>query len=173
MWEALLFYLLAAVTVIFAIMVVTARNPVHSALFLGGTLIAVAGLFLLLGAEFLTAVQIMVYVGGIMVLFLFVVMLYSLERWGQGALLSPNWKTAIVLGVVLLAELLLFTWKGLSTFSVSGMPVPQEIQGNTESLGWALYQQYLLPFEVASVLLLVAILGAVLFTRKPTAKDKR
>jgi NADH-quinone oxidoreductase subunit J len=172
MWETLLFYCLASVIVLFAVMVVLMRNPVHCALCLGGTLISVAGLFLLLQAEFLTAVQVIVYVGGIMVLFLFVVMLYSLEKWGKAALLSRNWKTAAALGLVLMGELIVFSWKGLSVFQVEANPIPPTILGNAESLGWALYQQYLLPFEVASVLLLVAILGAVLYTRKSAVGKK-
>ncbi len=172
MWETLLFYGLASVTVLFAVLVILMRNPLHSALCLGGTLMAVAGLFLLLQAEFLTAVQVIVYIGGIMVLFLFVVMLYSLEKWGKTALMTRNWKTAVLLGLVLMGELIVFSWKGLSTFEVQAHPAPPVIHGNTESLGWALYQQYLLPFEVASVLLLVAILGAVLYTRKPVAGVK-
>lgn len=166
MVETLLFYAFASVAVIAAILVVTVRNPVHSALFLIATLISVAGIFLNLGAEFVTAVQILVYVGGIMVLFLFVVMLVSVEQLQRQPMGGRNWKTAVVLGVVLAGELSAFYWRGLTEFQAQGTPVPGGLSGNTQQVGWALYMKYMLPFEVASVLLLVAIVGAVIYTRK-------
>ncbi len=170
MWEALMFYFLAALAVGFSIMVVITRIPVHSALSLGGVLISIAAIFITLEAEFLSAVQILVYVGGIMVLFLFVLMLFSIEKWGGAALHTRTWKTAVALGVVLAGELLFFVWKGI-TPSLPQIATPAGLGGNIEAMGWALYQRYLLPFEVASVLLLVAIIGAVLFTRKQIPKD--
>jgi len=169
MLEAMLFYGFAAVAVIAAILVVSVRNPVHSAICLIVALIAVGGIFLNLGAEFLTVVQILVYVGGIMVLFIFVIMLVSIERLKQQRAVGSNWKTALVLGVVLAAEMWIIFTRGMATLQPRGTPTPEGLSGNTEQLGWALYSKYMLPFEVASVLLLVAIIGAIIFTRKPEA----
>ena len=166
MLEAMLFYGFAGVAVIAAILVVSVRNPVHSAVCLIVALIAVAGIFLNLGAEFLTVVQILVYVGGIMVLFIFVIMLVSIERLKKQRAAGRNWKTALVLGAVLAAELGIIFTRGMAALQTRGTPAPEGLSGNTEQLGWALYMKYMLPFELASVLLLVAIIGAILFTRK-------
>lgn len=166
MLASLLFYVLGTVAVVTAIMVITVRNPVHSALCLVGTLIAVAGLFLNLGAEFMAAVQILVYVGGIMVLFLFVVMLVSVEQLKRMPIAAGNWKTSAILGIVLAVELSVFSSRGLLELKAKGTPTPPGLTGNTAQVGWALYSKYMLPFEVASVLLLVAIVGAVIYTRK-------
>ena len=167
--EVIIFYAFASVTLIMAVLVISVRNPVHSAICLIATLISVAAIFLSLGAEFLTAVQILVYVGGIMVLFLFVVMLVSVERLQRMPRFTKNWKTAVVLGIVLAAELSIFYWKGVADFQSTGTPIPAELVGNTEQVGWSLYLQYMLPFEIASILLLVAIIGAVVYTRKREA----
>jgi NADH-quinone oxidoreductase subunit J len=169
MLEAILFYGFSSVAVIAAILVVSVRNPVHSAVCLVVALIAVAGIFLNLGAEFLTVVQILVYVGGIMVLFIFVVMLVSVERLQKQPMAGRNWKTAVVLGVVLAAEMGVLFTRGMAALQTRGTPTPEGLSGNTQQLGWAIYMKYMLPFEVASVLLLVAIIGAIVFTRKSEA----
>lgn len=165
--EIFLFYSLATTLLTFAVLTVTARNPVRSAVYLVSTLLAVAGLFFLLQAEFVGAAQILVYVGGIMVLFLFVILLVNVERAEKERTSSRQWKTGLALGIVLVIELGYLLSRGSSIFGET--PVRELIEGrsqNTESVGELLYTQYLLPFEIASVLLLVAIVGAVVLAKK-------
>ncbi len=166
--ETYLFYALAAVVVIFATMTVSARNPVRSAVYLISALLGIAGLFLLLEAEFVAAVQVLVYVGGIMVLFLFVIMLVSVRETVRQASVNRQWKTALVIGLVLAAQMLFLLATGARIFEVESDPavIAQSATMNTESLGTVLYTTYLLPFEIASVLLLVAIVGAVVLAKK-------
>ncbi len=167
--EAILFYTQAAIVVIFAVLTVLARNPVRSAVCLISALIAIAGLFLLQEAEFVAAVQVLVYVGGIMVLFLFVIMLVNVrEALGQPKA-NRQVTTAVVLALVLGGELVFFLIAGARFFQ-GKEPDPSVIAKmqtmNTESVGTVLYTTYLLPFEIASVLLLVAIVGAVVLSKK-------
>jgi len=167
--EAILFYTLAAVVLVFAVWTVVARNPVRSAVGLISTLIAIAGLFLLQEAEFVAAVQILVYVGGIMVLFLFVIMLVNVREVIGQPRANRQWKTAVALGMALGLELLFFIKSGAGLLERAA-PEPQILlqsqTGNTESVGTVLYTTYVLPFEIASVLLLVAIVGAVVLAKK-------
>ena len=159
--------LFAALTIVFSIMTVAARSPVRSAVYLISALLAVAGLFFLLQAEFVGAAQILVYVGGIMVLFLFVILLVNVERAEQERRSSRQWRTGVALGVVLSIELGFLVARGSSIFGPTA--ARQLIEGrseNTESVGELLYTSYLLPFEIASVLLLVAIVGAVVLAKK-------
>ncbi len=167
--EPYLFYTLAVILVTFAILTVTASNPVRSALYLISALISMAGLFFLMEAEFVGAVQILVYVGGIMVLFLFVIMLVSVREVTSQAKTVRQWKTGAVLGVVLAALLCIFAVKGTQVFekALAKPGVIEELQTrNTESVGILLYSTYLLPFEIASILLLVAIIGAVVLAKR-------
>jgi len=167
--ELYLFYTLAVILVTFAILTVTASNPVRSALYLISALISMAGLFFLMEAEFVGAVQILVYVGGIMVLFLFVIMLVSVREVTSQAKTVRQWKTGAVLGVVLAALLCIFAVKGTQVFekALAKPGVIEELQTrNTESVGILLYSTYLLPFEIASILLLVAIIGAVVLAKR-------
>jgi len=165
--EATLFYILATMLVVFAILTVTAANPVRSAVFLISALLCMAGFFFLLEAEFVGAVQILVYVGGIMVLFLFVIMLVSVREVEGQRRANRQWKTALVLGIVLSFELVFFVVQGAEVFSAD--TIDQQFlnldsqTGNTETVGGLLYSTYLLPFEIASVLLLVAMIAAVVF----------
>lgn len=167
--ETYLFYALALILVTFSILTVTARNPVRSAVYLVSALLAVAGFFFLMEAEFVGAVQVLVYVGGIMVLFLFVIMLVSIEALDRQPKLSRQWRTGVVLAVVLCLELSLLIFRG--TVSMEEGLAETGIIGNTETMnteavGTVLYSTYLLPFEIASVLLLVAIVGAVVLAKK-------
>ena len=167
--EALLFYSLATVLIVFAILTVMARNPVRSAVYLISALLSMAGLFFLLGAEFVGAVQILVYVGGIMVLFLFVILLVNVEVAERERKTSRQWKTGVVLGVVLTLELTFLIVRGGQIFEAAPAREVILIQGrtqNTELVGKALFTEYLLPFEIASVLLLVAMVGAVVLAKK-------
>jgi len=168
--EATLFYILATMLVVFAILTVTAANPVRSAVYLISALLSMAGFFFLLEAEFVGAVQILVYVGGIMVLFLFVIMLVSVREVEGQRRANRQWKTALVLGIVLSFELVFFVVQGADVFSAGTIDqqfLSLESQtANTETVGGLLYSTYLLPFEIASVLLLVAMIAAVVLTQK-------
>jgi len=174
-FQAVVFYAAAAVVIAGAIGVLTLKNPVHAALSLLATFIAVAALFVLQHAEFLAAVQILIYAGGVMVLFLFVIMLVnvaSLPREPQYlARLAP---AAVVIGATLAVLVAVGVW------SVAASPpgdlaaltsVDGQALGNTEAVGWSLYRQYLLPFEVVSVVLLVAMIGAIVMGRKEAPKE--
>ncbi len=165
--EALLFYSLATVLIVFAILTVMARNPVRSAVYLISALLAMAGLFFLMRAEFVGAVQILVYVGGIMVLFLFVILLVNVEVAERERRTTRQWKTGVALGGVLTLELTFLIVRGGQMFEAK--PARELIQGrtqNTELVGQVLFTEYLLPFEIASVLLLVAMVGAVVLAKK-------
>ena len=167
--EAVLFYILAVILVTFSILTVTARNPVRSALYLVSALLAIAGLFFLLKAEFLGAVQVLVYVGGIMVLFLFVIMLVSVREVENERKVSRQWKTAVILVVVLSVELLFFVIRGSEVLYTQVATKEGIMQGqtyNTQWVGRELYTTYLLPFEMASVVLLVAMIGAVILSKR-------
>ena len=167
--EAALFYILATMLVAFAILTVMASNPVRSAVYLISALLSMAGLFFLLGAEFVGAVQILVYVGGIMVLFLFVIMLVSVREMEVQRKVNRQWKTALVLGIVLSFELVFLVVRGADIFPTDTVGQDWILQTqtlNTETVGGLLYGTYLLPFEIASVLLLVAMIAAVVMTQK-------
>ncbi len=166
--EATLFYILATLLVVFAILTVTAANPVRSAVYLISALLCMAGLFFLLEAEFVGAVQILVYVGGIMVLFLFVIMLVSVREMEGQRKANRQWKTALVLGVVLSCELVFLVVRGADVFRIDTVAqgLIEQPTFNTESVGALLYGTYLLPFEIASILLLVAMIAAVVLTQK-------
>lgn len=161
----LMFYLLAAVAIVSAVLVVTRRNPVHSAIFLIITLLSVALLYVQLHAEFLAAVQIILYIGGIMVLFLFVIMLVRLDVAARQAPFNQQWMVAGLATILLLAELLVVIYVGRGTAALPQASAGA-LQPNTELIGRTLFQTYLLPFEIASLLLLVAMVGAVLMARR-------
>jgi NADH-quinone oxidoreductase subunit J len=166
MLDLVIFYFFAALAVGAAIMVVTRRNVVHSAIFLATTLLATAGIFLSLHAEFVFIVQIILYTGGIVVLYVFVIMLVNLDlalhqvqfnrRWYVGLLL------AAVLGTQAFAAILV---SRQSLYASPAAPV-QTLEPNTEQVAWGLFHTYVLPFELASVLLLVAMIGGVVMAKK-------
>jgi len=165
---ALFFYLLAGVCIASAIMVVTARNPVHSVLFLILAFVNAAGLFVLLGAEFLAMILIVVYVGAVAVLFLFVVMMLDVDfaELRQGFL---NYlPVGVLVGAILLAELLFIVgaWviaPGVPKAIAAPIPVVSDVS-NTQALGLVLYTRYVYFFEAAGVILLVAMIGAIVMT---------
>jgi NADH-quinone oxidoreductase subunit J len=159
-----LFYLFAFLTLLCGFLVVAnpfSRNPVTSAMFLVLTIVALAGLFVLLHAFFLAAVQILVYAGAVMVLFLFVIMLLDLKEEARRKI-NRFGLTAGLLSVGALGALAAYT---IATAGVGQGRVPQT-EGTTLALGQALFQQYLLPFEIVSVLLLVAMVGVILLSKK-------
>jgi len=174
--QAIFFYLYAAVCVASAIMVIAARNPVHSVLFLILAFVNAAGLFVLMGAEFLAMILIVVYVGAVAVLFLFVVMMLDVDfaELRQGFL---NYlPIGGVVGAVLLAELLFVVgaWviqPGVPKAITAPIPPASDIS-NTQALGLVLYTRYVYFFEAAGVILLVAMIGAIVLTlqHKPDVK---
>src|SRR6059058_2067345 len=173
MLELVLFYIFSAIAIVSAILVITRHNVVHSAAFLGATLFAVAGIFLTLHAEFLAGVQVIVYVGGILVLFVFVIMLISVERSVHERQYNRQWTIALVTSVILIAEIAYGLYRGKDSFVLPNIvPPPAVAVGNSEQVGMALYTAYLLPFEIASILLLVAIVGAVVLSKKRTQAEE-
>jgi NADH-quinone oxidoreductase subunit J len=174
MLEHVLFYIFAAIAIVSAILVVTRNNVVHSAAFLGATLFAVAGIFLTLRAEFLAGVQVIVYVGGILVLFVFVIMLISVERSVFERQYNRQWTFALVTAGILIVMLAYAVIQGRDSFVLPAAAPPAAAggPGNSELVGTALYTTYLLPFEIASILLLVAIVGAVVLSKKRTQAEQ-
>jgi NADH-quinone oxidoreductase subunit J len=168
MTDALFFYFFAVLVLGGAIFTITRRSAVHSAISLIVSLIGVAGLYLLQQAEFLFAVQIVLYVGGIMVLFLFVIMLVNLDLAAKQRQFNRQWLIALISVAVVGAEITYFMRKGASAFQLPKPPaaVAAIAEGNTEQIANVLFSQYLLPFEIASVLLLVAVVGSVVMAKK-------
>ena len=169
MAETIGFYTLSALILGLAVLVVTAKNTVHSILFLVMNFLCVAVLDVVLQAEFLAVIQVLVYAGGIVVLYLIVVMLVNLKGEAE-AHQDPRRLSVIGLalaGAVLLelAGILVYS-SGSDAIVPSSEAVASPVQGNVEELGWLLYTDYLIPFEVASVLLLVAMIGAILLARR-------
>jgi len=191
-----LFLITGTVAVASAVLVVALRNPVHSALFLMLSFLSVAIIFFMVGAEFVGAVQILVYAGGIMVLFLFAVMLINVRTLPGEAAFSRTWKGAVVvgLGIFVIFAAIVRTGAyapekddpaafGRQTIRVTvpvrnadGKLVPQqhdEVRStNAETVGMALYGDYVVPFEVASVFLLVAMIGAIVIGRRELASGE-
>jgi NADH-quinone oxidoreductase subunit J len=167
--DTVLFYIFAALVLVGALFTITRRSAVHSAISLIVSLLGVAGLYLLQQAEFLFAVQIVLYVGGIMVLFLFVIMLVNLDEAAKERQFNRQWLVALIAVGVVGAQLGWFLYRGRDAFHVgesTGAAAAQTMMGNTEMLADSLFKDYLLPFEVASVLLLVAVVGSVVMAKK-------
>ena len=163
-FKTILFYLFATVTVVAALRVITARNPVHAALFLVLAFFNVAGLWMLLQAEFLGLALVMVYVGAVMVLFLFVVMMLDINIERVRAGFWSNLPLGIVVGGLLAAEMaavLSGRYFGLANLPPHDFPPNHS---NTKELARVLFTDYAYPFEIASVILLVAIIVAVMLT---------
>jgi len=158
------FYLLAGLAILGGVLVITRRNAVHSALALILTLLSLAGLYLMLYAPFVAGVQIILYAGGIMVLFLFVIMLVSIEKSQKQEQFNSIWLVGLLSAVALGGLLVAVFVKGKELFP-ERMALPPE-QSNTQAIGIALYGTYLFAFEMASLLLLVAIIGAVVMAKK-------
>jgi NADH-quinone oxidoreductase subunit J len=168
MMDTLLFYFFALVTLGGGILTVTRKNAVHSAIALIASLLGVAGLFLLQRAEFLFAVQIVLYVGGIMVLFLFVIMLVNLDQAARERQFNKQWWLALACVLAVGAEVMYFLRKGAAAFRLAPSPAAATAggPGNTQAIADVLFSEYLLPFEVASLLLLVAVVGSVIMAKK-------
>ena len=164
--QALAFYLFAGILVLSALMVISARNPVHSVLFLILAFFNSAGLFVLLGAEFVGMIMVIVYVGAVAVLFLFVVMMLdiSFADLRKGAMQYVP--IGLLVGAVLLTELVLVygAWSFAPEY-VSNLAVPVDAGStNTEGLGMVMYTEYILAFQLAGLILFVAMVGAIVLT---------
>jgi NADH-quinone oxidoreductase subunit J len=165
--DTVFFYIFALLTLGGGVLTITSRSAVHSALWLIVSLMGAAGLFLLQQAEFLFAVQIILYIGGIMVLFLFVIMLVNLDEQAKERQFNGQRWIALACVVVVGAQVYYFMSKGAGAFQLaSAPPDASPTVGNTEMLADVLFSEYLLPFEIASVLLLVAVVGSVVMAKK-------
>ncbi len=166
--DTVLFYIFAAMVLGGAILTITRRNAVHSAIALIGSLLGVAGLYLLQQAEFLFAVQIVLYVGGIMVLFLFVIMLVNLDQAARERQFNRGWMIAMAAVLAVGAEIGYFLYRGSGAFRFANSTLVPAAPGlgNTEMVADSLFSEYLLPFEIASILLLVAVVGSVVMAKK-------
>jgi NADH-quinone oxidoreductase subunit J len=170
MLDSIVFYFFAGVAVTSAALMVTRRNAVHSAVLLVTTLLATAGIFLQLRAEFIFITQIILYVGGIMVLFIFVIMLVRLDVvLSQMRFRLQRWVAlfvALALGVEITVVLLFARRLPGQGLLIEEPASADKLPPNTEELARSLFSSYLLPFEIASVLLLVAMVGAVVMAKK-------
>jgi NADH-quinone oxidoreductase subunit J len=178
MAQAIAFYFLAACILGFAVLVISTRDTVHSVLFLVLDFLFVAALYVLMHAEFLAVIQVLVYAGGIVVLYLFVVMLVNLKRQPE-AHSDPHRLTKIGFGLAaaVMAELVVIAMYGGDTLpnpsaasqsaqAAVSIPFCASMAGNTEQVGCLLYTSYLIPFEIASMLLLVAMIGAIVLAKR-------
>jgi NADH-quinone oxidoreductase subunit J len=166
MLSALFFYLFATICVGAALMVIVAKNPVHAVLFLILAFFNAAGLFVLLGAEFLAMILVVVYVGAVMVLFLFVVMMLDVDFAAFKAGFIKYLPVGAVVGLLLLVELVLIVGAWVTApelISQAPTPPPSDIT-NTEAIGLILYTRYVYLFEAAGLILLVAMIGAIVLT---------
>jgi NADH-quinone oxidoreductase subunit J len=168
MAQAIAFYTIAAFILGFAVLVVTTKDTVHSVLFLVLDFLFVAALYVLLNAQFLAVIQILVYAGGIVVLYLFVVMLVNLKRPPE-AHRDPHRLTKLGFGLagavlIELGAIVVSGYMKAPAVTVAAPTVPYA--GNTEQVGWMLYTSYLIPFEIASMLLLVAMIGAIVLAKR-------
>jgi NADH-quinone oxidoreductase subunit J len=171
--QTIMFYLFAAVAVASGVMVVSARNPVHSVLFLILAFFNSAGLFVLLGAEFLAMILVIVYVGAVAVLFLFVVMMLDIDFAELRSGFMRYLPIGALIGFVLLAELMLVFGSWVIAPGVAGLqaaPLPSDAAiTNTRALGDLLYTRYIFAFQVAGLILLVAMIGAIVLTLRTRA----
>jgi len=158
------FYLFAAIMVIGGIAVITRKNPVHSALALIVALLAQASLYLMLYAPFVAGVQIILYAGGIMVLFLFVIMLVSIDLSMRERQFNSQWVVGMIAATALGGLFIAVYIKGTNIFPEHALSVVES--DNTQKIATMLYGQYMFAFEIASLLLLVAIIGAVVMAKK-------
>ena len=167
MGQALAFYTLAAFILGFGVLVITARSTVHSIMFLVADFLFIAALYVLQGAQFLAVIQVVVYAGGIVVLYLFVVMLVNLKRPPEAHQdRRRRGRLGLVISLVVLAELLAMTAYKYVSPAAGLSPARPMGPDNVAQVGMLLYTDYLIPFELASMLLLVAMVGAIVLARR-------
>jgi NADH-quinone oxidoreductase subunit J len=176
--SAIMFYLFAAVAVASGVMVVSARNPVHSVLFLILAFFNAAGLFVLMGAEFLAMILVIVYVGAVAVLFLFVVMMLDIDFTELRTGAMRYLPIGLLVGIILFAELVLVfgSWAlapGVASLSAAPTPAASADVTNTRALGDLLYTRYIFAFQAAGMILLVAMIGAIVLTLRQRVDTRR
>jgi NADH-quinone oxidoreductase subunit J len=162
--EIIVFFILALVAVTAALGMLFSKNAIYAVIFLVLNFATVAVFFLTLGGSFIAVAQIAVYAGAIMVLFLFVVMLLGAEKLGQNGTLKWQMPLALALGLVLIVEAVYVLFTQVGQIEILA-PLPEGF-GSPASIGQLLFREYLLPFEVTSILLLVAMIGAIVLTRQ-------
>ena len=165
MIQSYIFYFLSTIAILSGIMVIASKNPIHSVLYLIITFFAIAGHYIMLNAQFLAAVHIIVYAGAIMVLFLFVIMLLNMNEETEPHK-STLLKFAGTIAGGLLLLVLVASFKNINLTSVSGNDFARADIGLVKNLGQVLFKQFLLPFEVSSILFLSAIVGVVVLAKK-------
>ncbi len=163
MTHQLIFLYFAAVILASAILMITRRNPIHSVMFMLLLFFHIAGVFVLLNAEFLAAVQLIVYAGAILILYLFVVMLLNVDRETGAARANRFWPWMTAFGVLIASEIALLVSRGAFPAEADQ---PMRLGTGVRELGEVLYQKYAMPFEIASVVLLVGLIGAVMLAKK-------
>lgn len=166
------FVLIAAIVILSAVFVIAAKNPVHSVLWLILAFFSSAGLMVLIGAEFLAMLLIVVYVGAVAVLFLFVVMMLDVDfvELKQGSL--GYWPFALLIGLILIAEMAL-VWSASGSLTFDNFDPSPGADTNTEAIGAVMYTQYLLLFQMAGIILLIAMIGAIVLTLRTRPNVKR
>ncbi len=163
--EQLFFLMFASLSLLFAVLVVSAKNPVHGALALMACFVQIAALYILLRSPFLAVVQIFVYVGTIMVLYVFVMMMLDLKKATQTPFITTH-LTLMLIACICLGLLMAYLLLATQSFQ-SAAPGPELIlEGTSRELGEALFRDYLLPFEVVSIILLLALIGAIYMAGK-------
>jgi NADH-quinone oxidoreductase subunit J len=165
MLNKIVFLYFAFVILVSAVLMITRRNPIHSVMFMLLLFFHIAGLFVLLNAEFLAAVQLIVYAGAILILYLFVVMLLNVDRESMAARANRFWPWLAAFGVLIAGEIILLVSRGAFPAD-SGQPMRFAAGAGVKELGEVLYKQYLIPFEIASVILLVGLVGAVMLAKR-------
>jgi len=160
------FYLFAVVTIASAVLVIFSRNPVHSVLWLILAFFNAAGLMLIAGAEFIALLLVIVYVGAVAVLFLFVVMMLDIDFAELRSGFTKNLPFGIIIALVLLAEVIFAVSAWRAGPSLSGAAPQEKVQPNIVELGQVLYSRFLYPFEIAGLILLVAMIGAIVLTHR-------
>ena len=174
MLQGIAFYLLAAVAVVGGLMVVTAKNPVHSVLWLILTFFSSAGLFVLLGAEFLAMLLVVVYVGAVAVLFLFVVMMLDVDFVQLREGYAKYFPLAAIVGLILLAEMIVVAVAAAQGGAARGAElIPATDVSNVEAIGRVLYTEYVYVFQAAGLVLLTAMIGAIVLTLRYKPNIKR
>ena len=171
--EQILFFFFGAISLIGAIAVISFRHPIYSALSLIVTFFAQAGLFILLGAHFVAAVQVIVYAGAIMVLFLFVIMLLNLGTLSAKGAMSGKLKGfAVILGILLAIEGVYIAVNALNDPAVASAETATEsVNTTTYNIGELLFNKYLLPFEVTSLILLAALIGVIVLVKRESQNE--
>ena len=165
--QLLFFFYFGGMAIISSILTVGLRNPIYCTLALLSAFLHVAGLFVLLHAEFIAAIQIIIYAGAVLVLYLFVLML--LNQKSQETFVHKQFWIALFFGLVILGEILLALFKSPMFGSPKGIPEGVPL-GNTEAIGLSLYNEYLLPFELVGIILLGGIIGALVLAKQTPAR---